>query len=382
MTLRIFISSQNIDGPEAAPFIENLQRNGFIVETSPRSPHYGYDLKWKDWYGKGLAAALDRSDVFIFVVDRGWDSSTWMWQEAGSAFLRKKSGKLRAYYCYNPTSITAFALGMYRYLSEAEPISFSNAVMVLKNINLSTDPPETQRQRMEESFRQVRRDHPRISDLNFRFLSPREVLELRRLVEQSASESEINNFIRGEPNLLSSLLHFADTGHHGGKVYPQQVIRPSVKGEPKGLIPDYLMSGENSEGTSWWVLELKGPGEKIFSGVGENIRLSKVANEGLLQIHKYVDFCKEHQSSMREALKLKNFSVPTGILLMGREIELSDPHRKAMKKALGGAHAPVRIRTWDSLLRSLEHKLAFCGHTKHDPLAGKQLEDWADEENT
>jgi hypothetical protein len=84
---------------------------------------------------------------------------------------------------------------------------------------------------------------------------------------------------------------------------------------------------------------------------------------------------------MREALKMKNFSTPTGILLIGRETELIDSHHKAMKKAIGGAHAPVRIRTWDSLLRSLEHKLSFQGQTKNDPLIGEQLEDWGNEEN-
>lgn len=236
-------------------------------------------------------------------------------------------------------------------------------------------PPEIQK--MDKLFRQARRDYPQPTDLDSRFLAPREVAELRRLVEKSASETEIDHFIRGEPNLLSSLLHFASTGHHGGKVYPQQVIRPSVKGELKGLIPDYLIRGESSEGTSWWVLELKGPGERIFSGTGESIGLSDTANKGLLQIHKYVEFCKEHQSSLREALQLKSFSEPMGILLIGRETELADPHRRQMKKALGGAQAPIRIRTWDSLLRSLEHKLAFFAHTTHDPLRGEQLEDWA-----
>ncbi len=234
-------------------------------------------------------------------------------------------------------------------------------------------PPEIKN--MDELFRQARRDRPQPSELDARFLALRDVSELRRMVEASASETDLDHFIRGEPNLLSSLLHFVSTGHHGGKVYPQQTIRPSVAGEQRGLIPDYLISGQSSEGTTWWVLELKGPSEKLFSGTGQKIRLSDTANKGLVQIHQYVEFCNEHQSSLREALQLKDFSIPMGILLMGRESELVDPHRRKMKKALGGPMSPIRIRTWDSLLRSLEHKLAFYGHIGHDPLQGRQLED-------
>ena len=236
---------------------------------------------------------------------------------------------------------------------------------------------------MDEIFRQVRRDYPQPTELDARFLLPREVVQLRRLVEANASETELDHFIRGEPNLLSSLLHFACTGHYGGMVYSQQTIRPSVSGVQPGLVPDYLISGESSDGTSWWVLELKGPGEQIFSGRGRTLRLSDTANKGLLQIHQYIDFCTEHQSTLREALLLKNFSKPMGILLIGRESELLDPQRQQMKRSLGGRTAPIQIRTWDSLLRSLEHKLALYGHIEHDPLRGAQLEDWfAENPNT
>jgi Domain of unknown function (DUF4263) len=227
---------------------------------------------------------------------------------------------------------------------------------------------------MDEMFREARRNFPRPSELNSGFLRPREVAELRCMVEASASETELDRFIQGEPNLLSALLHFADTGHHGGMVYPQQVIRPSVSHGDKGLIPDYLISGDNSEGTSWWVLELKGPAEKIFTGKEQKIRLSDTANKGLLQIHQYIEYCSTYQSSIRETLKLKNFSTPAGILLIGRESELVDDHRKQMKKSIGGKMMSVRIRTWDSLLRSLEHKLFYHGFLDQDSLHSEQLE--------
>lgn len=230
---------------------------------------------------------------------------------------------------------------------------------------------------MDEIFRKARREFPRPSELDARYLRPRDVVELREMVERGASETELDYFIRGEPDLLSALLHFAGTGHHRGMAYPQQTIRPSVPGVQAGLIPDYLISGENSDGVNWWVLELKAPGDKLFAGTGRSIRLSDTANRGLAQIHQYISFCVEQQAALRESLQLKDFSAPSGILLIGREAELSTPDLQRLKRSLGGRTAEVRIRTWDSLLRSLEHKLYFHGHQDNDPLRGPQPEDWA-----
>jgi hypothetical protein len=229
---------------------------------------------------------------------------------------------------------------------------------------------------VDRAIREARRAHPQATPLDAAYLRPREVVELRRMVEGNASETELDHFIRGEPNLLSSLLHFAGTGHHGGMVYPQQTIRPCVAGSQPGLVPDYLISGENSDGVSWWVLELKGPSEKLFAGSGRSLRLSDVANKALVQIHQYIGFCIEHQGALRDALRLREFGSPLGILVIGREHELSDPERRRLKRTLGGPSATIRIRTWDSLLRSLEHKLCLSGLHEGDPLLGEQAEEW------
>jgi len=77
-----------------------------------------------------------------------------------------------------------------------------------------------------EIHRQARRQYPHPHQLDAAFLRPQEVRDLRALVELNALEREIDNLIKGEPDLLSSLLHFASTGHHDGMVYPQQTIRP------------------------------------------------------------------------------------------------------------------------------------------------------------
>ena len=238
--------------------------------------------------------------------------------------------------------------------------------------------PMTDDQRnFDELFRQARRDFPTPAQLDARFLRPREVAELRLMVEGNASETELDRFIRGEPDLLSALLHFAGTGHHSGMAYPQQTLRPSVRDVQSGLIPDYLISGKNSDGTSWWVLELKSPADKLFAGKPGSFRLSDVANRGLMQINQYVTFCVDHQAAIRESLQLKDFRTPTGILLIGREHELTAaPELRQLKESLGGAKAAVRIRTWDSLLRSLEHKLRFYGQRNDDPLDEPQAEDW------
>ena len=133
--LAVFVSSQNVRGAEAAPLIERLKMNGFAVEHSPENPITSSDPKWKDWYEKKLDELLERSEIFIFVIDGGWDSSTWMAIEAERALRRKENGKLRGFFCHNPRSIPVVATGMKPYLSKALPINIPDAAKILQQLS-------------------------------------------------------------------------------------------------------------------------------------------------------------------------------------------------------------------------------------------------------
>lgn len=228
---------------------------------------------------------------------------------------------------------------------------------------------------MEKQFNQFRRSNPNASELMSCFLKLREVKKLKQMIENGSNEREIDKLIQGEPNLLSAVLDFVSTGHHGGKAYSQKAIMPHISKERHGLIPDYLISGRSSDGISWWVLELKSPKAKIFSGSGNKLRLSSGANRGVIQLLKYLDFCSQHQSMLRDTLKLERFREPNGLLIIGREDELELKERQEVKNAWNINNPRLKIRTWSSIIRSLEHKLYFHGSLKKDTSTNNLVED-------
>ena len=82
-----------------------------------------------------LEEALDRSKAFIFVIDRGWDSSTWMATEADAALRRRQNGKLLGFFSYNPASMVVTSVGMQPYLSRALAIDISNATKIIRELS-------------------------------------------------------------------------------------------------------------------------------------------------------------------------------------------------------------------------------------------------------
>jgi hypothetical protein len=74
--MNIFVSSQSVDAPQAASLIEGLRRARVSIEHSPRNPMDGDDPRWRDWYELGLPAAVERCELFVAVIDRGWDCSS------------------------------------------------------------------------------------------------------------------------------------------------------------------------------------------------------------------------------------------------------------------------------------------------------------------
>lgn len=81
-------------------------------------------------------------------------------------------------------------------------------------------------------------------------------LALKQLVEANAGETAIDTFLRSNPALLAACMNFIQFGHHGTWVVPQQAVRPPSLPEIRGLKPDYLVGGRNSDGYSWYVVEL------------------------------------------------------------------------------------------------------------------------------
>jgi hypothetical protein len=129
--MAIFVSSQAVDEAPASTLIAGLRSAGVVVEHSPSNPEHRDDGRWSDWYGKGLPNTLVRCSIFIAVVDRGWDSSTWMAIEADLAGKKLGAGRIRSVF-WNPEARVVTAKGMLPYLEEELPRDLSRAISWLR----------------------------------------------------------------------------------------------------------------------------------------------------------------------------------------------------------------------------------------------------------
>ncbi|HEV7473921.1 MAG TPA: Shedu anti-phage system protein SduA domain-containing protein [Pyrinomonadaceae bacterium] len=178
-------------------------------------------------------------------------------------------------------------------------------------------------------------------------------LALKQLT--NATETTIDGFLKEHPALLAGCMNFTMFGHHGSWVVPQQLIRPPSLDEIRGLKPDYLVGGKGSRGYSWFVVELKSPKDKLFTREKSGtISLSSVANRGICQLLRYIDYCSSAQSYLRDSLRLKEFREPKGFLIIGREAELSgDRDVQELSSAFNRMTVgSIEIRTFDALVRS------------------------------
>lgn len=193
-------------------------------------------------------------------------------------------------------------------------------------------------------------------------------LAFKKLVDNNADETALDLFLRSNPQILSSALSFAHTGHHGAWVIPQQAIRPKIGNVQNGLIPDYIIGGKNSDGFQWWVVELKGANAKSFTQKKNDIAFSKGLNEGICQLLTYIDYCAEIQSSLRDQFGLKGFREPKGLILIGRESEFAENEVKQKLKSAWNrvTRDTIQIRTYDALLREVEHKATYFDVNPND----------------
>ncbi|NVO09793.1 MAG: DUF4263 domain-containing protein [Bacteroidales bacterium] len=186
---------------------------------------------------------------------------------------------------------------------------------------------------------------------------------LSGLIGNNASETEMHNFLLTNQVLFSFALYSFRTGHHGIWVYSKQVIKPKIEGVSKGIIPDFIVGGKNSDGFQWWIIELKGVNDNIFTLDSNNeLYFSSTVNKGLCQLLEYINSCSEIQGHLRDIFKLKDFREPNGLLIVGKESELeNDERRQKLKGAWNRLNTTkLEIRTYDWLLRNFtENAKAF-----------------------
>jgi len=67
----IFVSCEGVDSKFAKSLIERLRAENLNVFHSPRNPLHGEDIRWDNWYEKGLGKELNQLEIFILIVKFG-----------------------------------------------------------------------------------------------------------------------------------------------------------------------------------------------------------------------------------------------------------------------------------------------------------------------
>jgi len=158
--------------------------------------------------------------------------------------------------------------------------------------------------------------------------------EFKQLIKRKVGETEIHNFLEQNEVVFYFALRDYRTGHHGLWVYSKQELQPRIKSRNiKGLIPDFIIGGENSDGHQWVIIELKGPNDNIFDIRSNRIQLTATANSGICQLMEYTDACCEIQSHLRDHFSMRDFREPKGILIIGTDDEFKDKRKQKLKRA-------------------------------------------------
>ena len=184
-------------------------------------------------------------------------------------------------------------------------------------------------------------------------------LAFKELISQKPSKTDIEAFLKDNKEILALTMFLFSTGHHASWLFPKQHLRlPS--NDIGGKIPDYVLAGANSDGVSWYVLELKGANIKSFKQSGKRVYLSSETNKGICQLIEYIDISTRSQSYLRDEIKLKGYREPKGILLIGTEEETEISQVRDFKAAWNRLNDKVQIYSYDRLLRSIKQ------HVKHN----------------
>lgn len=220
--------------------------------------------------------------------------------------------------------------------------------------------PSTQKTKEEEKNENSFSTHER-------FLTLGQIEEFKTLLDKDVSETSMQTFLEANPEIFTSLLHNYRTGHHSAIVIPKQEIRPRLKlTDDNGLIPDFIIGGKSSDGWNWWIIELKGPSQTIFSQSTSETYFNSEMNKGICQLLNYIDFCSEQQSNLRDSFGLQGFREPNGLILAGREKEFTDDNGKRKLKASWNRllMGKLELRTYDSIRRNLDNIYANYNKSK------------------
>jgi hypothetical protein len=175
-----------------------------------------------------------------------------------------------------------------------------------------------------------------------------------------SNERNIDLYLRQRLSLFAFSAKFFSSGNHGSWVVPQANIKPPGF-EGKGLVPDYLFASQNSDGITWWVVELKSPGMQLYTQSKSGlVTESKDHSSGISQLRGYIEYCERHQAFIRDTLGLRTFTSPYGVFIGGRENELkTSPAKQEAKARFNRDSRILQIRTYDAYIRQIQYMIGL-----------------------
>lgn len=168
------------------------------------------------------------------------------------------------------------------------------------------------------------------------------------ILEAASDERPLQRHFALHPLLLVQHLH----GGHGRWVLPQKRLGAEY-------VPDFAIAQRSSSGTEWQFVELQSPRARLF--VPSSGRQSQQLDEGLRQVSEWRrwlaanrDYARRPRSEQGLGLRAVTADDP-GLLLIGREGQLTDDDRER-RRQLAHQHN-VQIRTYDWITREAHARL-------------------------
>jgi hypothetical protein len=203
-------------------------------------------------------------------------------------------------------------------------------------------------------------------------LTSTQVDNFEALMSGEPGENKIHSFLAKNPAIFTAFLSIHNTGHHGSWVLSKQMIKPKMPAT-RGLIPDFIIVGKNSDGYEPWIVELKSRCTKMFVKNSANeVYLSPELNKGVCQLVEYLHYAAEYKDLLCNILKTSEVRLPKGVILIGNQEEtLNDEAKRNLKYKMGQImSSQLQIRTYDSILRVLRPKFDYF-QSNVKPVLGK-----------
>lgn len=199
--------------------------------------------------------------------------------------------------------------------------------------------------------------------------------EFKKLLEKASSENELHKFLENNPAFFIPLLKNYSNGHHGTWVFSKQQIKHKIQGLSKGLIPDFLVIGKNSDGYTVYIIELKKSNENLFTkNTAEEVYMTTEFNKGLCQLFSYMRHVSDYREEVRKIFQVENILQPEGILIMGRQSEMDDRNKSEMKYSIRNVLSQnIQVNTYDTILNHLDRIIDFLPKQKLQEKKLKEL---------